>query len=142
MHGATRLKHRLILIIPLLLLFLLLYLFQICPDFKVCIPTVTTTVINNALAHYNLSATAYTTSGITQSGSWFQSFVSDVLEQRGIIFGFGLGVSSGFAALYTYILRIPGVLTITIWSCLLSVQVIKKKDNNIKYHLLSYLFIY
>jgi len=115
-------------------------LFQICPDFKFCIPTVATTEINNALAYYDLPATAYTTYTITQSGSWFQSFVSDVLEQREVIFGFGLGVSTGFAALYTYILRIPGVLTITIWSCLLSVEVIKKKVEYI--YLFIYLFAY
>lgn len=93
-------------------------------EFNSCIPEVSTSVINNAFQYYNLTSSSYSASDITESGSWFRSFITDILRQRGIIFGFGLGVSTFFAALYTYVLRIPGVITVTIWTCLVSIQVL------------------
>ena len=85
-----------------------------------------------ALAEVEAAATANsgtitelpTSSNPSDNGSWPTRFMSDVFTLRGYIFGFGLGVSVLVAFLYPYILRLPGFLFITIWSCVLSILIL------------------
>jgi ferredoxin len=56
------------------------------------------------------------------SGTWYNRFISDLWVLRGYVFGFGLGVSVGVSFLYLVFLRMPGVLFITIWSMVLSIE--------------------
>lgn len=52
---------------------------------------------------------------------WFTTFLQDLYEQAGIIFGIGIGVSVAFSFIYLGLLRIPGTLFIIIWSLLVSI---------------------
>jgi hypothetical protein len=51
---------------------------------------------------------------------YLTSFLTAVWVLRGYIFGFGLGVAFALSFLYLYLLRIPGLLTLVIWSILLA----------------------
>jgi hypothetical protein len=58
------------------------------------------------------------------SGSGFVTdFLGDVYGFSGYIFGFGIGVATVVAFIYLYFLRIPGLLTIIIWTMILSIAV-------------------
>lgn len=52
---------------------------------------------------------------------WFTTFLQDLYEQAGIIFGIGIGVSVALSGVYLAILRVPGTLFIMIWSLLISI---------------------
>lgn len=67
---------------------------------------------------YNIP-TVSTTSG----QGWFNTFIADVYDQLGLIFGFGLGVSTALSFVFIYGLRIPGLMTIVIWFLILAVLV-------------------
>lgn len=61
-------------------------------------------------------------SGTAGSG-FITDFLGDVYGFSGYIFGFGIGVATLVAFLYLFFLRIPGVLTIIIWTIILSIAV-------------------
>lgn len=84
-----------------------------------CIPKESLSTVESMLQGYNIT-TSYAVSSST--GSWFKTFLSDVYEYRGIIFGFGIGVSTAIAFTYLYFLRIPGVLYIIIWGIIFTIQ--------------------
>mmetsp|Transcript_20759 Transcript_20759/g.18917 ORF Transcript_20759/g.18917 Transcript_20759/m.18917 type:complete len:666 (+) Transcript_20759:237-2234(+) len=87
-----------------------------------CIPNVAVSYINSVLQDdYNVT-TSYTSPSTT--GGWFNDFLSDVYKYSGIVFGFGLGVSTFVAFMYLYLLRIPGLLTVSIWTLLISFQIL------------------
>jgi hypothetical protein len=52
--------------------------------------------------------------------SWSDSFFNDMYAKRGYIFGFGLGISLFLSFFYLYFLRIPGVLSLIIWTIIIS----------------------
>eukprot|EP01034_Spumella_vulgaris_P029478 gene29478-36540_t len=99
------------------------YLNRCIPDILVSLAA---TAASEAAAAQNITISSeevYQTSNSGGSG-WFSSFLGDVLQMDGYIFGFGLGVSTGIAFLYLYFLRIPGLLFTLIWSIILSVFVL------------------
>ena len=53
------------------------------------------------------------------SDSYLTTFFTTTWHLRGYIFGFGLGISFLIGFLYLYMLRIPGLLTVVIWSILI-----------------------
>lgn len=53
------------------------------------------------------------------SEKYLTTFFTAVWYLRGYIFGFGLGIAFALSLLYLYLLRIPGLLTVVIWSILL-----------------------
>lgn len=53
------------------------------------------------------------------SERYLTTFFSSVWYLRGYIFGFGLGIAFLLSILFLYVLRIPGLLTVVIWSILL-----------------------
>jgi len=55
--------------------------------------------------------------------NYFTQFMSDVLIARNYVFGFSLGVSSGFAFIYTFVLRIPGFVTLMVWGSILLISI-------------------
>jgi len=62
--------------------------------------------------------------GYTSSSSgWFNTFFGDVMYLRGIIFGFGIGLSTVVAFVYLYMLRLPGLLFVTIWTLIFSIEI-------------------
>jgi hypothetical protein len=52
--------------------------------------------------------------------SWFNDFIGDMYFLRSYIFGFGLAVALGVAFLYLFVLRIPFLLFIVIWTSILA----------------------
>ena len=52
---------------------------------------------------------------------WFTTFLQDLYDNRGIIFGIGIGVSVVISFAYLLLLRLPGFLFFVIWGILLSV---------------------
>lgn len=61
-------------------------------------------------------------SGITvNTPGWFTTFLQDLYENSGIIFGIGIGVSVVISFGYLFLLRIPGTLFIIIWTLLISI---------------------
>lgn len=56
--------------------------------------------------------------------SWSDSFFNDMYAKRGYIFGFGLGISLFLSFFYLYFLRIPGVLSLIIWTIIITIQLI------------------
>lgn len=89
-------------------------------EFYRCIPTGAAEVIANAALASAGSTDSYST-GYSQK--WYQAFVSDVYQFQGYIFGFGIGVAALVAFVYLFLLRIPGLLSIIIWSLILSIEV-------------------
>lgn len=75
--------------------------------------------VNNAVNHSITGNYAYEFG--LMSEDWFYKFALDIYHLRGYVFGFGIGVATGLAFLYTYLLRIPGVLFIVTWSCLIGI---------------------
>ena len=57
----------------------------------------------------------------SEAEGFLTSFFVTMWYLRGYIFGFGLGVSIFIAFVYLYLLRIPGLLSLVIWSILLAV---------------------
>jgi hypothetical protein len=51
--------------------------------------------------------------------SWSTGYFHDMLSLRAYIFGFGLGVSFFLSFGYLFFLRIPGVLSLMIWTVIL-----------------------
>lgn len=91
-------------------------------EFNRCIPKISTSEINSLYQTLNLTMNSIP--AVETGASWFRSFMGDIVNQAGIIFGFGIGVSAFLAFAYIYILRIPGFLTITIWTLLVSIFVL------------------
>ena len=75
--------------------------------------------VNNAV-NQSLSGNYAYQFGLNNDG-WFYKFALDIYHLRGYVFGFGIGVATGIAFIYTYLLRIPGVLFIVTWSSLLGI---------------------
>ena len=73
-------------------------------------------------ANSTLSSAAKYSTGDTGM-SWFNTFIADINNLRGYIFGFGIGVATAVAFLYLYILRIPGFLFTIIWSVIVGIMV-------------------
>jgi hypothetical protein len=53
--------------------------------------------------------------------SWVSDFFSDMYHLRGYIFGFGIGIALFLSFFYLYFLRIPGILSLMIWTIILSI---------------------
>lgn len=53
--------------------------------------------------------------------SWVSDFFTDMYKLRGYIFGFGIGIALFLSFLYLYFLRIPGVLSLMVWTVILSI---------------------
>eukprot|EP01038_Epipyxis_sp_PR26KG_P009820 gene9820-13213_t len=66
------------------------------------------------------TTSAYEVSNYKNNG-WFSKFVADVINLRGYVFGFGFGVSLGFALLYLYLLQIPHLLMLIVWTIAFSI---------------------
>eukprot|EP01041_Mallomonas_annulata_P011121 gene11121-23243_t len=75
--------------------------------------------VNSVVSKYSSSLTTSSSDG----PSWLTNFISDLWALKGYIFGFGLGISTVFAFLYLFFLRIPGLLQIIIWGIIISVQI-------------------
>lgn len=88
-------------------------------QFYRCVPTGAAALAYEAFASSQNTGT-YSTE---YSQKWYQAFVSDVFEYQGYVFGFGIGVAALVALIYLYLLRIPGLLSIIIWSLILSIEV-------------------
>lgn len=54
---------------------------------------------------------------------YLTSFMGDVTNNSGIIFGFGIGVAVAVALLYVTLLRVPGILDTIIWGVILTIFV-------------------
>jgi hypothetical protein len=87
-----------------------------------CIPTVSAALASEAAAsiaqgygtNVSSSEISYAISYGTNSG-WFSSFLGNLYNLRGYIFGFGMGVTVGVAFIYLLVLRIPHLLFFTVW---------------------------
>jgi len=84
-----------------------------------CIPNPSSADIS-ALSILGFSAPSISS---TSGQGWFNTFIADIYDQLGLIFGFGLGISTALSFVFIYGLRIPGLLTIVIWVLILSVLV-------------------
>jgi hypothetical protein len=85
-----------------------------------CFPQDSISSINNALSsQYNITSSY----SVAFTGAWFKTFTSDMYNLRGILFGIGLGVSTAVAFGYLYVLRLPGLLYLVIWTIILAVQI-------------------
>lgn len=60
----------------------------------------------------------------TTGSGWFNTFIADVYNNLGLIFGFGIGIATALSFIFLYGLRIPGLLTVVIWTLILSVLVL------------------
>lgn len=76
-----------------------------------------TAFLGNIAAARNITIQIDT--GGEESYSYLTTFFTAIWNLRGYIFGFGLGISFLVAFLYLYMLRIPGLLTVIIWSILI-----------------------
>ncbi|CAN0256233.1 unnamed protein product, partial [Ectocarpus sp. 8 AP-2014] len=76
----------------------------------------------NALNGTNANYTVVS-SDVSES-TWFEDVFADMLTARGLIGGFGLGVSVLVGTAYLLFLRIPGVLFLLIWGLLFGVWAI------------------
>mmetsp|Transcript_29167 Transcript_29167/g.93367 ORF Transcript_29167/g.93367 Transcript_29167/m.93367 type:complete len:523 (-) Transcript_29167:1786-3354(-) len=76
-----------------------------------------------AAAGLNSTATAEYNEG-SDDGEYLEQFLGDVYTARGIIFGVGIGVSVVMGFIYLFFLRMPGVLSIMVWSIVFSILVI------------------
>ncbi|CAM9190959.1 unnamed protein product, partial [Ectocarpus sp. 12 AP-2014] len=76
----------------------------------------------NALNGTNANYTVVS-SDVSES-TWFEDVFADMLTARGLIGGFGLGVSALVGTAYLLFLRIPGVLFLLIWGLLFGVWAI------------------
>lgn len=85
-----------------------------------CIPSLSSTEASE------LSSAGYTVPDVssTSGEGWFNTFIADIYNQLGLIFGFGIGVATALSFIFLYGLRIPGLLTIVIWFLILSVLVV------------------
>jgi hypothetical protein len=54
--------------------------------------------------------------GGDQAKSWVSDFFADMYHLRGYIFGFGIGIALFLSFFYLYFLRIPGVLSLMVWT--------------------------
>lgn len=68
------------------------------------------------------SATSFAKAMGDTGFTYFNSLMGDLMTLRYEIACFGMGASAMFGFLYLYLLRIPGILFILIWSVLLSVM--------------------
>eukprot|EP00903_Cladosiphon_okamuranus_P019573 g18001.t1 len=73
----------------------------------------------NALNGTNANGTVV--SAETAGSTWFEDVFADLLTARGLIGGFGLGVSVLIGVVYLMFLRIPGVLFLLIWGLVFAV---------------------
>ena len=89
-----------------------------------CIPNVDTSTAASG------ASTAAATQGVTisssmsyeaESSTWFQTFFSDVYNNLGLTFGFGVGVTCFTSFIFLLLLRIPGILFLTIWAILIGI---------------------
>ncbi|CAM9834935.1 unnamed protein product, partial [Hapterophycus canaliculatus] len=74
--------------------------------------------LNGTSANYTVVS-----SDVSETG-WFEEVFADMLTARGLICGFGLGVSVVVGTAYLLFLRIPGVLFLLIWGLLFAVLAI------------------
>jgi hypothetical protein len=70
----------------------------------------------NSTTPSGLSSVSY---GGDQAKSWVSDFFADMYHLRGYIFGFGIGIALFLSFFYLYFLRIPGVLSIMVWTIVL-----------------------
>jgi len=64
--------------------------------------------------------TAIATYGLATSGfnpSYITEFYGDIITSRAYIFGFGFGISIILGFLWTVLLRIPGLVSLIVWTC-------------------------
>ena len=85
--------------------------------------------LKNVLAGINatckgISCPNFGYSSSSSSGDWVTTLLADVWNFRGYIFGYGLGIATVVAFVYLYLLRIPGILFLVIWSIILSIEVL------------------
>lgn len=93
---------------------------------RYCIPTSSadeayTAAADTAFDDYGYYLPPAATYKTQFSNSWFSKFLADVFEFRGLVFGFGIGVTTFLSFLYLYVMRIPGLLFITVWTILISI---------------------
>ena len=107
-----------------------MYTLKTSPYLNRCFPDVDTNTAaqlfavqaNNQSSSNSSLSVAYNF-GLTGE-DWFYKFAMDIFNLKGYVFGFGIGVATGIAFLYTYLLRIPGMLFLVCWGTLLGVQAI------------------
>lgn len=49
---------------------------------------------------------------------YISEFVADIVTARGYVFGIGFGVAILVSFLYMFLLRIPGLVGVLVWSCI------------------------
>lgn len=86
--------------------------------------TILATNANDNDLNAALTATPLTIPGVNSGDNWFSNMLSDIYDNRAVVFGVGLGLANVVAFLYLYILRIPGVLFFAIWGILLTIQLV------------------
>jgi len=84
-----------------------------------CIPNLSDSDITKLPAGYDIPDVSS-----TAGSGWFNSFIGDVYNQLGLIFGFGIGIATALSFVFIYGLRLPGLLTVVIWTLILSVLVL------------------
>lgn len=89
-------------------------------SFDVILAQATSVAASNGVTLTGISAPSQ--SGTAGSG-FITKFLGDTYQFAGYIFGFGIGVATVVAFLYLYFLRLPGVLTLIIWTIILSIAV-------------------
>jgi choline transporter-like protein 2/4/5 len=75
----------------------------------------------DSLLSSNTNSSLY---GSDDNNEWFSTFMGDIYNNKGLIFGFGICVSTVIAFTYLYVLRIPGLLMLVIWSIIFSIEVL------------------
>jgi Plasma-membrane choline transporter len=55
------------------------------------------------------------------AASWFEDLAADLITSRALLLGFGLGGSCVLGFVYIFLLRIPGVLFLLVWSVMLAI---------------------
>lgn len=73
---------------------------------------------SNSTAPIGLDLVSY---GGDSGNSWVSDFFTDMYKVRGYIFGFGIGIALFLSFFYLYFLRIPGVLSLMVWTVILSI---------------------
>lgn len=72
----------------------------------------------------NLTGNEIYSTGVSKSSDYLSDFIGDLYYLRAYVFGFGLGVAVFFSFMYLYLMRIPGLLSIIIWTLLIFVFVL------------------
>jgi len=93
-----------------------------------CVPSAAVDAAAASASEYagdNIDAnTTFALAGEADDGDVWDAFCADMFEAAWMIFGFGFGFACVASFVYTWLMRIPGVLALVIWGLLTAIQVL------------------